>query len=216
MILNSLFTLYFIAIVIYAYNFLLKKFDIDLKYFVAYLFSMLSFELFIISFEELLNGNSLKVYNVLTFLEFNLLLLFIKEILSVKSSRKIVNYLIIIFNLVYFITSFYYLFKGNYFSTYNSISSVSGSFIITIAVFIFFKDFINSDRILNFKKSLSFWICVGLLVYYLGGIPATLTLNAITHLKRADHLFILNINPFLALCMYSIFIFGVLWSQKKE
>ena len=74
----------------------------------------------------------------------------------------------------------------------------------------------KKDRILNFKKSLPFWISVGLLVYYLGSIPGTLTINAIKHLKSENLTFIMSITPFLSLIMYCIFIFGALWSQKKE
>ncbi|MDX6745211.1 hypothetical protein SHK09_00290 [Polaribacter sp. PL03] len=100
--------------------------------------------------------------------------------------------------------------------TYNSFASVSGGFIVTCAIFLFFKDFINSDRILNFKKSLPFWISVGLLIYYLGSIPSTLMINSFQKLLKVDIIFISKIAPFLAVIMYCVFIFGALWSQKKE
>ncbi|WP_299015773.1 hypothetical protein [uncultured Polaribacter sp.] len=113
-------------------------------------------------------------------------------------------------------SSFYYTYKGVYLITYNSLASVSGGFIVTVAVFLFFKDFINSDRVMNLRRSLPFWISVGLLLYYLDAIPGTLMMNAFSKLEKKDIIFIKNIAPFLALVMYCVFIFGALWSQKKE
>lgn len=216
MLIDFNFLLYSIAIVIYAINYFKKKFDVNLKYFLAYLVSMLFFEILAVFLKPFTPETNLWVYNILTFVEFNCLLLFINGILSSKLSKRFLNYFIILFNIIYFSSSLYYAYEENYILTYNSISSILGSFLVTGAVFLFFKDFINSDRILNFKKSLPFWISVGLLVYYLGSIPGTLTLNAIKHLKRANLTFIINITPFLSLIMYCIFIFGALWSQKKE
>ena len=99
---------------------------------------------------------------------------------------------------------------------YNEIASISGSFSITIAIFLFFKDFINSDRILNFKKSLSFWIAVGLLIYYFGTIPITSIMNSMQSITKSEVYLLFNIQYVLVTIMYSIFIFGALWSQKKE
>ncbi|WP_149025889.1 hypothetical protein [Polaribacter sp. BM10] len=182
----------------------------------AYLVSMLIFEIIAYFFGSFSKGRNTWVYNFLTLVEFNFLLFFLRDILLFTNTKKYINYFIIGFNAIYFLTSIFYLFNNTYLITYNSIASISGGVFITLSVFLFFKDFINSDKILNFKKSLPFWISVGLLIYYLGSIPATLMMNAFQSLKRADHSFILSINPFLALLMYSIFIFGALWSQKKE
>jgi hypothetical protein len=105
----------------------------------------------------------------------------------------------------------------NYLQIYNGIASISGSFIVTIAIFLFFKDFINSDKISNFKKSLSFWISSGLLIYYLGTIPITSIMNYMQSINdKAEVHFLFNIQYVLVALMYSIFIFGALWSQKKE
>lgn len=102
------------------------------------------------------------------------------------------------------------------FLKFNSVASVSGSVLITICLFFFFKEFLASNKILNYNKTLSFWIAFGLLIYYLGSIPITLILNSITGSSNEYVYYILSIFPVLVIAMYSCFIFGALWSQKKE
>ncbi len=215
--LKSLFLLlYLITIIIYSLKYFKKKFEVNLKFFLGFLVSMLFFELLAHFVGPFRRARNTWVYNLLTLAEFNFLLLFLKEILLFRFSKKIVKYFIIIFNIIYFLSSFYYTYKGVYLITYNSLASVSGGFIVTVAVFLFFKDFINSDRVMNLRRSLPFWISVGLLLYYLDAIPGTLMMNAFSKLEKKDIIFIKNIAPFLALVMYCVFIFGALWSQKKE
>jgi hypothetical protein len=165
---------------------------------------------------DVLKLDNLLVYNILTYFEFNCLLFFIKEILSFKKTKKVVTAIILVFNVIYLLSTLYLCFQGNYMLKYNEIASISGSFSITIAIFLFFKDFINSDRILNFKKSLSFWIAVGLLIYYLGTIPITSIMNSMQSITKSEVYLLFNIQYVLVTIMYSIFIFGALWSQKKE
>jgi hypothetical protein len=166
--------------------------------------------------DNILELDTVLIYNILTYLEFNCLLFFIREILSFKKTKKVVTVLVLVFNIIYFLSTLYLCFQGDYLLTYNDIASISGSFSITIAIFLFFKDFINSDRILNFKKSLSFWIAVGLLIYYLGTIPITSIMNSMQSITKSEVYLLFNIQYVLVTIMYCIFIFGALWSQKKE
>lgn len=207
--------LYVISIVIYAIFYLKKSFEINLRFFLVYLFFMFSFEMMAYYVKHGLGFYNLWVYNSLTFLEFNCLLLFVKDILVSKKTNKIVIGLIFIFNIIYFATTLYYLNEGAFLESYNSIAFISGGFLIAIALFLFYQDFLSSNEILNYKKSLSFWITFGLLLYYLGTIPITSIMNYMNGTPKVvlDSLFI--IQYLLVIFMYSCFIFGAIWSQKK-
>lgn len=217
MFVKILLILYFSSILIYTYHYFKKSFDIKLGYFIGYLFFMLLFELTAQLVKYTLKLDNVLVYNILTFLEFNCLLLFIRGILYFMSTKKLLIGLTVAFNVIYALSTIYYIVLRNYLQIYNEIASVSGSFLVTIAIFLFFKDFINSDKISNFKKSLSFWISSGLLIYYLGTIPITSIMNYMQSINdKAEVRFLFNIQYVLVALMYSIFIFGALWSQKKE
>ena len=212
MLLYSAYILSFISAFIYAVFYFKKSFEIDLKYFLAYLFFMFSFEM-IASYVSYKGHDNLWVYNSLIFLEFNCLFLFSKEILVSKKAKKIVLKIIIIFNIIYFLANL--ISFDNFLTKYNSLASISGSFLITIVLFLFYKDFLDSNRILNYKKSLSFWIAFGLLFYYLGTIPFTSIINFLSDIPLEIKLYLIKIQIFLSLFMHSCFIFGILWSRKQ-
>ena len=216
MFIKTIYTLYFVSTLIYIICFYKKLFDINLKFFTFYLVFMTLCELIVGYVDNILELDTVLIYNILTYLEFNCLLFFIREILSFKKTKKVVTVIVLVFNVIYLLSTLYLCFQGNYMLKYNEIASISGSFSITIAIFLFFKDFINSDRILNFKKSLSFWIAVGLLIYYLGTIPITSIMNSMQSITKSEVYLLFNIQYVLVTIMYSIFIFGALWSQKKE
>ncbi|ARV16136.1 hypothetical protein BTO07_13725 [Polaribacter sp. SA4-12] len=169
----------------------------------------------IAKYVKYLGYDNLWVYNSLTFIEFNCLFFFlIGVILSIKI-KKIVLYIVYIFNTIYILTNIYYLWLEDYFVTYNSIASISGSFLISIVIFLFFRDFLNSDKILNYRKTLSFWISFGLLFYYLGTIPFTSIINFLNYIPQSSKIYLIKVQFFLTIFMYCCFIFGALWSQKR-
>lgn len=176
---------------------------------------MLSFEMIANYVKYILMLDNLWVYNSLTLVEFNLLFVFARQILILEKTKKTVTRVHTLFNIIYFLTTFYYLYEGTYFEVYNSVASISGSLLIAVVLFLFYKDFLSSNEILNYKRSLSFWIAFGLLFYYLGTIPITSILNNMkeTPIEVIDYLY--NIQLVLVILMYSCFILGVLWSQKR-
>ncbi|WP_341221156.1 hypothetical protein [Polaribacter atrinae] len=210
-----IYILYFLAIVLYTIFYFKRSFDVDLKYFLGYLVAMFACEMIASYVKYNLELDNLWVYNTLTFVEFNFLFLFAKQILFSVKTQKTVTGVIILFNVVYFLTTIYYLYQGTYFEIYNSIASISGSLLIAIVLFLFYKDFLSSNEILNYKRSLTFWIAFGLLFYYLGTIPITSILNNMkgTSIAVIDYLY--NIQFVLVIFMYSCFILGALWSQKR-
>lgn len=52
-----------------------------------------------------------------------------------------------------------------------SLSMSVGNLILLILVINFFIKFLNTDRILQFKTDMMFWVCLGILIFYLGTFP---------------------------------------------
>ena len=196
------------------------------KYFVFFLISMFSLDFIanllyeIQDFIEGYEGNNLPVYALLTLLEFNFLFLFYKGLSEDKITKKVIWFNTWLFNIIFIISTLHYLYSGIFLDEYNSIASTSGGILIAIVFFMFMREFLISNKILNYKKNLTFWITFGLLFYYLASIPASLFLNysefdSIEAGKAAadDHALI---HFYLGLFMHSCFMFGLLWSKKKE
>lgn len=206
--------LMFLSVLIYTVFYIRKAFDIDLKYFLMYLY-FISISSIIASYLRNKYGYNLIVFNILIFWEFNCLFFFFKEILESKSTKKKVLNTIYIFNIIYILSNLYFLYRGDFLNEYNLIASISGSVLITIVLFYFFKDLLNSNKILNYKKTLTFWISFGLLVYYIGTIPLTSIMNSMTGISKTLIVYLFRIQVSLSIFIYSCFILGALWSQKK-
>jgi hypothetical protein len=201
----------FVSVLLYVACYFKNSFDIGLKYFVAYLFFNFLFEMITLYKDK----DNLPIYNLLTLIEFNCLFFFLKDILELKLTKKKVIIVIVIFNIIYVLSSVYYLIIDCFFTKYNLFASISGSVLLTLTLFLFFKDFLNSNKILNFRKTITFWISFGLLVYYLGTIPITSIMNSMKNISKTDLDMLFNIQIFLSIFMYSCFIFGALWNQKQ-
>ncbi|SDS37567.1 hypothetical protein SAMN05216503_2865 [Polaribacter sp. KT25b] len=138
------------------------------KYFILYL-------LFIVIFEKLSSldtpkdnwyecfNNGVKILNIFTFFEFNLVALIYHSLLKEKISKNILLYLVLFFNIIY-LFSFYFIKLQNY-------TVVLEGIVNTVLVILYFRELLNSDRILNYKKLLPFWVSVGFLLFYLTSIP---------------------------------------------
>ena len=214
MLINFIYLLSFLTTIIYSTFYFRKNTEINLKYISVYLFFMFLSEL-LASFIAYLGYDNLWVYNSLTFIEFNCLFFFFRGIILSKRINEIVLYIVFVFNVIYLITNIYYLWLGSYLATYNSIASISGSFFISIVIFLFFRDFLYSDKILSYWRTLSFWMAFGLLVYYIGTIPITSVLNSMIGLPKKIVSYLFNIQILLTIFMYCCFITGALWSQKR-
>ncbi|AOW21423.1 hypothetical protein LPB138_12360 [Urechidicola croceus] len=169
-----------------------------MKYFLAYLWITVFVEL--IGFSLLKSGNAW-VYNIYTFFEFNLIGLIYLKLSQEKSTRNVVKLTFIIFNIIYF-ASFYY-------KDLQSYTVIIGSFIASVIFMLYLKEFLNSNKLLNYGKTLSFWVTVGLLVYYLGTIPFQTVLK---DLLVRD---LFNIQILLTFFAHCCFIIGLIWSQKE-
>ena len=171
------------------------------KYFVAYVFVLFGFEFLIGNFFV---KNNQSIYNIYTFFEFNLVTIIYFNLNKEKLSRLIIKYLIISFNIIYFL-SFYFLILKDYTVTL-------GALIVSVFMFLYLRELLNSSRIIDYKRNLSFWITVGMLFYYLCTIPF-LALVYFIGLKGVLLFYIINI---ITIITHLCFIFGLLWSKRTE
>lgn len=52
-----------------------------------------------------------------------------------------------------------------------SFSYTTGNIVLLVLALLFFYNFIRSDEILTYRHSMMFWVCLGLLFFYLGSLP---------------------------------------------
>ncbi|MDD7915083.1 hypothetical protein [Polaribacter ponticola] len=128
-------------------------------YFVLYLFCACLTD-FVSSF---IKDNNFWFINLYTFFEFNLVALIYYNLIKSTKTLKLIIKLVIVFNLIYFL-SFIVVELQKYTTSLEGV--VNSVFII-----LFFKELLNSNKILNYKKLFSFWMSVGFLIFYLVTIP---------------------------------------------
>jgi hypothetical protein len=176
---------------------------------------MVSLDYLAYNVRVILEVDNLHIYNFLTLVEFNMLFLFCKGISKEKLTKTIIKYSLLLFNIIFIITTAVYIYRSQFFDTYNSVATAVGSILIAIVLFLFFREMLLSNKVLNFKKELPFWITLGLLVYYLGSTPVTSLMN---FLKEKSIITVQDFNViqlYLLAFMHACFIFGILWSYKR-
>lgn len=213
---NIYYLITFCSVLLYTIFYIKGALPKTYKHFLLYVYLMLSLDFYANYLYENKETN-LHIYNLLTLLEFNVLFMFYKKLSRDVAVQKAIKFSILLFNVIYVISILYYVFvvKIKYYVEYNSISASSGSILISIILFLFFKELLVSNKILNYKRDLSFWITFGLLVYYLGSTPVVSLLNFLNDNSTITIDNFESIHFYLAVFMQSCFIFGILWSQKK-
>ncbi len=170
------------------------------KYFIAY-----AAVIFIVEYigNVLIKKNNGYVYDIYTFFEFNLVAIIYYHLNKEKFSLRVIKYMTVIFNVIYFL-SFYFDFLQRYIV-------VTLAFILSLFMILYFKELLSSNKIINYRKNLSFWITTGMLFYYLTTIPY-LALVYITDLTNDYANFIIRL---ITVATHLCFITGIICSQKK-
>lgn len=171
------------------------------KYFILYILTIVIFDVLSRFFFPL---DNITLFNVYTFFEFNLYSLIYYHLIKDTTRLKILKILVISFNTIYFI-SFYF----NFYILYTiPLQGVVNS----IFVILFFIDLLNSERILNYKKLLPFWISVSFLIFYLTSVPFWSLYYSSIFETRA----MFPIIYYLATIFQLIFIYGLIACKKTE
>ncbi|WP_345139470.1 hypothetical protein [Flavobacterium ginsengiterrae] len=150
------------------------------------------------------------VYNFYMFVSFSAYILLLRSLLLKISYRLTAVYFLILFIVSFFLNIMYFKEDTNRSFTY---SFAIGVLLVLILSCLYLVEIFNSDKILNFKRSVFFWYILGILVFHVPFTPFMLAINWFL-IKQDDSIFslVLFILNFLA---HSCYIIGFLWSEKK-
>ncbi|MBT8317643.1 MAG: hypothetical protein HKP59_08445 [Lutibacter sp.] len=101
-------------------------------------------------------------------------------------------------------------FFSDYLTEFLDINSIVGGILIVISIMIYFSELVQSDGILNLKKSMFFWISLGALFFYIGVIPVDVIAKFINF-----GVVLRVITLLLNLLMAGFFITGFIVSEKE-
>ena len=151
---------------------------------------------------EFLGLKSFFVYNtyyLVSILFYNYLF---KAYLKSKNIKKILNGLTVGF--IIFIILNHFL-RQDYYHTFQSYSSMYAGLYVIIAVGAYYFESLNSDKVLYAKKSVLFWVSLGLLLFQVGIIPVII-FGEFFNFSGLYHYILLTLNFILYGCMMIGFI----------
>ncbi|KAF2326715.1 hypothetical protein [Flavobacterium ginsenosidimutans] len=150
------------------------------------------------------------VYNFYMFASFSAYILLLRALLTQKDHRISAVLFLILFIISFFLNILYFKEDMNRSFTY---SFAIGVLLVLILSCLYLVEIFNSEKILNFKKSVFFWYILGILVFHVPFTPFMLAINWFL-IKQDESIFslVLFILNFLA---HSCFIIGFIWSEKK-
>jgi len=196
--------------ILYLYRYIKDSTFKKIRFFILYLIFTVLVEL-VVSF-ALNKGvdNTNYIYNIYSLIEFNLLFMFYYEVSNDKITKRTIIGSITLFNVTCFT---WYLFHNFSFYHFNSFVIVLGAFLMAIILFLSLREILLSDKIVNYKTDIIFWITTGLLLYYLGSIPL---MGIYSFMEKGVAFFqIHNIQFVVTILLHSCVIIGLLWSWKK-
>ncbi|HEY1196146.1 hypothetical protein [Flavobacterium sp.] len=150
------------------------------------------------------------VYNFYMFISFSAYILLLRALFTKYNNRIAAVLFLILFIVSYFLNILYFKEDMNRSFTY---SFAIGVLLVLILSCLYLIEIFNSEKILNFKKSVFFWYILGILVFHVPFTPFMLAINWFL-IKQDESIFslVLFILNFLA---HSCFITGFIWSEKK-
>lgn len=151
------------------------------------------------------------MFNLLYFILFNTVYMTYLQFIAHPKQKTFIKF----FMVFYIITSIInWTFIQNFLYEMSEIPFVIGSILLMIIIIFYFIQLLKSNKIIAFHKDLLFWISVGLLIFHSGTIPFSIKYNGYALLPKIHNLFL--IIYILSICMYILFTFGFIFSNKIE
>ncbi len=94
-----------------------------------------------------------------------------------------------------------------------SISYTVGNILLLVLIIRFFVDLVLSENVLHFKKMQMFWVCLGLLIFYLGSLPFFGLNNTLRQNHPSLYSYYWYVQMGLNYCMYACFSISFIWSR---
>ncbi|TDQ21921.1 hypothetical protein DFQ07_3017 [Tenacibaculum caenipelagi] len=141
------------------------------------------------------------VYHFYNAFEYIAIFFLYENLLKEKKYLKISYGLLFLLILLWVLTFFY--------KSYTHYTIIIGSFNTGVLVFLYLRELLLSNEIINYKELLPFWVSVGFLVFHLPAIPF---FSFWSYMKNKD---LFPILYSLIVLMNVIISFGLLWSNRK-
>lgn len=124
--------------------------------------------------------------------------------------KTIANLFLVIYIIFYAIN--FILIQNNIDETFTNSFAIGVLFVLILSC-LYLIEMFNSEKILNFKKSIYFWFILGVLLFHLPYLPFLLALDWFL-IERVESIysFVVFILNFL---MHSCFIIGFIWTEKR-
>lgn len=135
--------------------------------------------------------------------QFSIIALMYYQILKDKRWKK----LIVVTSILFFV---YWVWGFSNTRTYFSQIVIFGCLNSSIVAFLYLRKLLVSNKIINYKEHLPFWISVGFLIFYLPTIPFFAMQS---YMNNRDLFYIIHT---LIILMNLVIITGLIWSGKKE
>lgn len=134
-------------------------------------------------------------------------MLFLLNLINSKNRKNVIKVLLGVFLLYFSVSAVFYkdLTKDYFVDTF-----ILGQFCVVLSIMLYYVDVLNSDRILQFKKSLFFYISIGALVFNIGLLPVYVIAELIDW-QGIFRYIILGVNIVLNAC----FVLGFIRSKKE-
>jgi hypothetical protein len=97
---------------------------------------------------------------------------------------------------------------------FQSFSYTMANALLLVLIILFFIKFMNSNEILNYRSSMMFWVCLGLLIFYLGTFPFYGLRNTLYKSFRSIFDVYWYISFILDYLMYVLFAIAFVWGRK--
>lgn len=107
------------------------------------------------------------------------------------------------------------LYFGNRQFWFYSFSYTIGNLLMLVLIFRFFIQLVTGNQILHFKSNMMFWICSGLLLFYLGTFPYFGLLNTLAANYPELHNSYRSLVLALNILMYLMFTFSFIWGKPN-
>lgn len=152
--------------------------------------------------------NTVKPFAYLVYLQF-----FIFQIRS-QRLQKILSWAAAVFLIISLLNL---ILSGEYFTAYITLTPLAGSILLSICIGCYLFNMITSDKILQFFKSLSFYVAAGALIWHLVFTPMFIynKINIMNSTPDFVKVYLMTLG-LLNFYMYSLFVTGFFIEMKYE
>ncbi len=163
-----------------------------------------------LNFTEWTGLKNYPIYNLYILISFSYYIILLKLLLTKIKNQRIGSISLLLFIVFYFINFLFV--QSDIISPFTNVFGV-GVIIIVVLSCLYLLEILNSEKVLNLRKSIYFWFTLGILVFHVPFLPYMLAIRFLlienNDIIFAFVLFVLN------LLMHSCFLIGFIWSEKR-